>query len=532
MKSPLLRSLSKLLRESTQTPASPREAGLSRRQFLSGAGLAAGALLADQALGAIPRWLRSSEKVLIVGAGVAGLTVAYRLTQAGIPCEIFDAATRVGGRMQTLNGFNADKMFVELGGEFIDSSHEALLKLCAELKVEVDDFIAGDAGLEHELYFAGGRIRSQEDLSRCFAPLAEGLAADIGVLSKDGELVTPTYLEPGGAEGLRLDKLSLKAYLEAQRNRVDGWVLDLVERAFVGEYGGEASDQSALNLLVLVEPSTKDGVKFYGASDEAKRVRGGNQRLPEALARALQGRVPMHLGAPLIDIREKNLNLRLTFACFGGGYRSVESRRVLLALPFSTLREVGGIRSLALSAAKRRSVFELGYGTNAKLMLGFRDRFWRRASAHAPASTGQMFWDVSSHEIWETSRLQNGARGILTSFIGGRAGLNPDVHLVKNTLRALESVHGQGVRSFDSSRAYKSWGRLPYSRGSYTCPKPGQYTSFIGCEGETELNGRLFFAGEHCSLDYQGYMNGAVESAEAAVARMVGKPQPIMKFGT
>lgn len=524
MKSPLLRSLSRVLRQSSRPPANPEAPNLDRRQFLTGAATLAGTFMADRATAGIPRWLRPVDRLAIVGAGVAGLTAAYRLTQAGIPCEIFEAGSRLGGRLFTHGGFNADRMFVELGGEFIDSTHEAMLKLCAELNVPVDDFIAGDAGLEHELYFTGNRRRSAEELAQGFAPFGEILAADIESLSVDGELQTPNYQDPMGEAGKRLDRLSLKEYLDAQRSRVEGWVLDLVERAFVGEYGGEACEQSSLNLLVLIEPSVEDGVKFYGASDEAKRVRGGNSRLAEALGKAIAHRVPIHFGAPLVDIRKRTSDLRLTFARPGGGHRAIDSRRVLMALPFSTLRHVSGVRALGLSAPKQRSIFELGYGTNAKLMLGFTERFWRQGTANVPASTGQMFWDGNSHEVWETSRLQTGNRGILTSFFGGHAGLRPDAQIVRQSLESLGQVHGHAVhQKFDGKQALCVWGKMPYFRGSYTSPKPGQYTAFIGSEGEPELNDRLFFAGEHCSSAYQGYMNGAVESAETAVAKILGK---------
>jgi monoamine oxidase len=69
----------------------------------------------------------------------------------------------------------------------------------------------------------------------------------------------------------------------------------------------------------------------------------------------------------------------------------------------------------------------------------------------------------------------------------------------------------------DGNRASMFWTQNPFARGSYSCPKPGQYTTLMGAAGEPELNGRLLFAGEHCSQDYAGYMNGAVQSGNAVV---------------
>lgn len=93
---------------------------------------------------------------------MAGLTAAYRLLQAGIPCEIFEASERTGGRMLTKTGFNAEGMFCELGGELVDTEHTDLMALAGELGVGIQELKRGDAGADR--YFFGGKHYTDKEL--------------------------------------------------------------------------------------------------------------------------------------------------------------------------------------------------------------------------------------------------------------------------------------------------------------------------------------------------------------------------------
>jgi monoamine oxidase len=513
------------------------ERGVTRREVLAG-GLAAAAGIA---LTGIPgrtaraaAWRDDEEPVAILGGGLAGLTAAYRLSRAGIRCQVFEASRRWGGRVFTQVPFNAEGMFCELGGELIDSDHTDLLALAAELQLPIDVLTEGDR-IARELFFVDGRLRGETEILGAFGPLAGPLARDIARLSPGGELVMPTYNRTLGVEDL--DRISLAAYLDRLRGQVEGWLLRLVETAYVGEYGLEADSQSALNLLTLIDPGTTQGFRILGNSDESRRIRGGNGKLVAALVEAVRGRVDLRPGYRLRAIRDTGTRLRLVFET-DGGTREVQARRALIAMPFSTLREVDGIFRLDLSPVKRRAIAGLAYGTNAKLMLGFKARFWRDSSGGIPASSGSLYSDLGSQEFWETSRRQEGHSGILTSFVGGHAGEKTFPDRVEQALHDLDRVYGgatgpdragrarrdlssaaAGPASalWDGRHAQMVWRLQPLSRGSYTCLGPGQYTTVFGAGGEPELSGRLAFAGEHCSVDSQGYMNGAIESAQSAI---------------
>lgn len=515
-RSPLFRSLRRAFGQALLTPNQlSTERPLSRRDFLSGALLGAAVLSVPRALALPLGPATHSERPAIVGAGLAGLVAAYRLGQAGYACDIYEASARVGGRVHTKKNFNAEAMFSEMGGEFIDSGHTDLIALATELGLVVEDLALGESTLVPEIYFVDGKPRTEAEVIAAFRPFAEKIAPAIAAISPNGTLTIPTYREPLGAKPW--DLLSLRAFLDGMRNSVDGWLLDLLNVAFTGEYGLETEEQSALNLLVLIDPTVDNGFHVFGSSDESKRIRGGNGQLAEALVKALPAETKIHFGHRLVGMRDDGQNLALYHATAGGTQRTTASRTIL-ALPFTILREVDGLGALNLSPVKLRAIREFGYGTNAKVILGFRSRFWHRSGAVIPASAGKIYSDLASQELWDTSRQQKGASGILTSFLGGHRGAQPAQDVHETTLCDLQHLYPGAANEWDGNHLRIVWRQSPYVRGSYVCPKPGQYTTLMGSAAEPELNGRLLFAGEHCSVDYQGYMNGAVQSGNAVAA--------------
>ncbi len=522
-KTPLFRALTRLFRNANKQ-------GLNRREFLAGAagvGLVAAKAQASFFLPRFPKRISATSDVVIVGAGIAGLTTAYRLRQKGIASEIYEASPRVGGRMWSQSNFNRDGMFVDLGAELVDSDNLDLITLCRELEVPIGTFPIHPE-FQFEVYYSQGRVRTEAEVLAAFQPLAAILTTDIARLSVNGEFTMPSYHNPISPEVVALDHMSLREYLYSKRNEVDSFFLDILNNAYIGEYGRDTSEQSALNLLVLINPDTSEGIQYFGPSDEVMRILGGSETVPKVLAEKLKSEVPLSLNSRLVCIRDNGTQFTLYFSTSKGTF-SKKASRVVLTLPFSVLREVEGIFSLGLTAAKMNSIRHLGYGTNSKLMMGFTSRFWNSVSDNVPASRGVILSDLNTQEFWDTSRLQNGASGILTSFTGGKSGEKP--HDVKATLRDLAKIYPTGVKTFDGNSLLKVWSRSPFQKGSYACPMPGQFTSFIGSEGEPELNGRLLFAGEHCSSEFQGFMNGAVETGNMAAEILHGEePEPRRRF--
>jgi monoamine oxidase len=195
----------------------------------------------------------------------------------------------------------------------------------------------------------------------------------------------------------------------------------------------------------------------------------------------------------------------------GGSSFSAAAEHVVVAIPFTTLRNVQ--IDLELPEAKRRTIEQLGYGTNAKLMVGFSERIWRERYH----SNGSTFSDQPFQQTWETSRMQPGRHGIITNFTGGRHGVElgegSPAERAAEMARQLDQIF-PGISALRGREARMHWPAQPFVRGSYACYFPGQWTTMRGVEGEAV--GSLHFAGEHCSLDAQGFMEGGCETGERA----------------
>jgi monoamine oxidase len=448
-----------------------------------------------------------APRIAIVGAGVAGLNAAYKLQKAGLTATIFEGANRTGGRMFTARDLLGDGLTTELGGEFIDSTHEEMLALMDEFGLQRLDTVQEDSKLKPETYFINGRHYTQAQAARAFVPLAKKILADYDSL---GDVVN--YQTEGG--GSTFDRMTMTQYFD--RIGATGWMRELFDSAYVTEYGLDAGEQSALNFLFLIgsgeleDPETCD---LLGESDERYKVRGGNQQIVDQLAQRVQPQIK--LLHRLEAIRSRGRGFTLTFQT-GGSPVDHEADIVLMTIPFSILRDVKV--DVDLPELKRRAIRDLAYGANAKVLVGFRSRPWEKQGYAGNTYSDEMF-----QLAWANSYLQAGAAGGLTLYSGGRlaheAGQGTQEAIAEQLMRGIERAYPGTTRERNGKVSRFHWPAHPWSKGSYSCYRPGQWTTIAGSEGLPV--GNLFFAGEHCSYDFQGYMNGAAQSgADAAKAIM------------
>ncbi|SFN32384.1 flavin monoamine oxidase family protein [Dokdonella immobilis] len=482
----------------------------SRRRFLRQSVAASAALMV--AACAPTRMIAGSggdDEVVVVGAGVAGLTCAWRLRQAGVKVRLYEAQERVGGRMFSLRNHFADGQVCELGGELIDTGHARIRALAAEFGLVLDDLSEDPTHAYGDIWFADGRRYSEAEILRAFAPLAEAIRRDADSLP-DEEI---TYATPGGCEAL--DRESMTQWLD--RNGASGWLRRLIEVAYTTEMGLECEEQSALNFLTFIDPGT-EAFRIFGESDERFHVRGGNDSIVRALGAKLDDAI--QTGCVLEAMRQSaDGRYTLSFKRGDGAFDATASR-VVLALPFTTLRRVR--IDVDLPVAKCRAIDELGYGTNAKLMIGFSERVWR--TRHA--SGGATYSDLPYQTTWETSRMQAGNAGILTNFVGGVHGVEIGQGTPKQqadrTAVELDAVFpGISAARAGMREARMHWPTFPWTLGSYACFRPGQWTTIRGAIGEPV--GNLHFAGEHCAFDNQGFMEGGVETGEWVAQALLGR---------
>lgn len=489
----------------------------SRRRLLATTGAAAAgvALLGRRAaFAADPRPASAAgDEVVIVGGGVAGLTAAYRLQRAGVPARVFEAQERIGGRMFSLRRAFPEGQVCELGGELIDTGHASIRALCSELGLELDDFQKDDAALARDVFFFDGRRLREAEIVAAFRPIAAKIDAAWETISGDDV----TYAAPNGGEAI--DNMTIAEWL--QKAGVSGWMYRLLEVGYVTEYGLELDRQSAWNLLGMI--STEPGkFEIFGDSDERFHIRGGNDQVPLRLAEALADRVERGTKLEAIG-RRSDGRYELSFRR-GETSRVIAASRVVVAIPFTLLREVK--LDLELPERKRRAIAELGMGTNAKLMVGFSSRLWRTRGR----SNGSVLADLPFQLTWESTRLQAGNGGILVCFTGGLRGLEIGQGTPAEQAQALGRELAKvfpGIAEQRTAEARFHWPSHPWTKGSYASYLPGQWTGMRGVEGERV--GNLHFAGEHTSLDFQGFMEGGCESGERVAREILtdlGLPVP------
>lgn len=452
-------------------------------------------------------------RIVIVGAGLAGLTCAYRLKQSGFISTIYEAADRVGGRCWTRRGYFNEGQIVECGGELIDTCHKEIQELAKELGLELDHLIKAEPTGTQPFYFFDGCNYSLKDVIKDFIKIFPKLQKD---LKEAGETTLyHCYTE----RGFELDHMSIVDYIN---DIVPGGIHSrfgkLLAMAYTIEYGADASKQSALNLLYLLGFAQREHFQMYGDSDECFHIRGGNDQLPDILANNLNGQIRFNSRLKKIELDGQN-EVRLVIQNDQKEWE-VLADKVILAVPISILRTID-YESASFRPLKKLAIEELGMGVNTKLHVQFISRFWNKLG-----NNGETFADTGYQQTFESSRAQPGRSGILVNFTGGEtaakqfAVTNDKIaETTRKFLDKLNPVLSESISNWNGLATVDHWLSNQWTKGSYSYWKVGQYTKFAGILGKRE--GNIFFAGEHTSIKWLGYLNGAVESGERAAQEVI-----------
>jgi monoamine oxidase len=224
------------------------------------------------------------------------------------------------------------------------------------------------------------------------------------------------------------------------------------------------------------------------------------------------------MGAAMSSIkRNSDGTYKLSFDLSGGGSTTATADRVVLALPFSILRTLDYSKA-GFAPLKKTAIQELGMGTNSKLHVQFSDRYW-----NAIGNNGNTYADTGYQNTWDVTRAQPGNSGILVDYTGGTIGASfgsgTPTSRAQQFLGQIEPVL-PGITSHWNGRAtIDYWTAYPWTKGSYSYWKVGQYTKFSGMEAA--IDGACHFCGEHTSIDFQGYLNGAVQTGYRAAGEVI-----------
>ena len=492
------------------------DAGPSRRAVLRGAGAMAAATLTGglpvaTAGGAVAAPGPGAQpRIVVVGAGLAGLSTAYRLRRAGYRATVVEAADRVGGRCWSIRDQFADGQVAEHGGELIDQGHTAVRQLSQDVGLKLENLLAGEQKGTEPLYWFDGKPYTYAEATDDIKTIWQQLHTDVSAASY------PTLYDLYTPRGWELDHMSITdwiaAYVPGGLTSRLGQLLDV---AYNIEYGGESSVQSSLNMLYLLAYSGQGQLRIFGPSNEKYHVVGGNDQIPARLASLLEGQI--QLGTRLTALADNGDGTWTVTTTTGARSSSSVADHVVLALPFSLLRSVD-LRRANFPALKRTAISELPMGTNSKLQLQFRTRHWRTLGGN-----GDSYADTGYQSTWEVTRAQPGTSGILVDYTGGNVGadfgaLSPTAY-AQRFLGQIEPVFPGISAAWNGRVTLDFWKSYPWTLGSYSYWKVGQYTKFAGAERERSND--CHFAGEHTSVDFQGYLNGAVETGERAAAEVL-----------
>ncbi len=448
-------------------------------------------------------------RIAIVGGGIAGLNALHTLKKNGLDATIYESSNRTGGRIFSVADAMGPNTWAEFGGEFIDTNHADMWALAEEFGLELRDFEqASEAALKKEAFFFNGQHYSLAQVVEEFRRFAPRMQADMDKLDDEISYKAKNRFVK------KFDRIPLSQYLE--QIGATGWVKQLIEVAYESEYGLSPQVQSSLNLLILISAETPDGKwELFGESDERYKVVNGNQGIPNALAKQYASHLEM--GRSLEAVRLKGNAYALYFS---GSAEPVVADYVILAIPFTVLRKLEF--KLEMPKVKRKCIKQLGYGTNAKLMLGMKQHYWR-----GQGYTGLVYSDNGIPNGWDNAQLQNADKQTagLSILFGGKGGLDVGLGTPEQQkdkyLKLWEQIYPGAAAAYNGKTARMDWPTNPHALGSYVCPTVGQYTSLVGAEQMPV--GNIYFAGEHCGGDFSGFMNGAAKSGREAAETVLMK---------
>ena len=421
-----------------------------------------------------------SKRVIVIGAGLAGLTAAYELTRAGFDVQVFEARERVGGRVQTV--FLEEEQHGELGAEFVDDNHTALISYATQFDLK-------------------------------FEPAFE-LPDDLCYYI-DGNFSTPKTLLPQQQASLndayqKLDRLlsqvadpaqTLAQWLTAES--IDPFACKVIRQQSYGMY---TADPEAI------------GVGFFAYSgtsgDRSLRIQGGSTQIATAFARFLGDRI--HLNTPVVRIQQQEQTVAVSLKTLQGQVE-VFCDWIVVTIPWSVLRHLS--IEAPLTQAQREAITHLPYGTSVKTLLQYSNRFWQQSSF------GLLVGDTPYQTIWESTLTQVGEAGILACTSSGTPSRNISGHSVEFAQQTISALYPNAPKAMSTTgcayaTATHNWSTDPWSQGSYCYFAPRDLKSW-----RSDLPysaGQVIFAGEHTApVEYCGYMEGAIRSGQRAAEEIL-----------
>jgi monoamine oxidase len=413
-----------------------------------------------------------SYQTIIIGAGLAGLSAAYELIQAGHDIQVFEAQHRLGGRVHTVQMESGQ--YGDLGAEFVDDNHTAAIAYAIQFDLKLD--LA--CQFPDDLYwFSDGILHNWNDFTSEQDNALDNFYAQLSTLMEQQ------------ADPLQ----TLEQWMDS--HEIASFVRRLIR---VQSRGLFATDANSIGVGFFAQ--------YGGAGDSNMRIRGGSSQLVDALAKHVKERI--QLGTPVRRIQQRDNTV--TVSVETNGLKEVVADNVIVTIPWSVLRHIP--LEAPLTHAQREAIAELPYGSLVKTLLQYPDRFWTQQNF------GIQLLESNYQAIWEPTFTQEGTQKILSCFSGGSPSLTLGNRAIDRAKQTVQDLYPHAPKA--SATLSYDWSADEWAKGGYCYFAPGQLDRFN--PHLTLPAGRIFFAGEHTApVEYRGYMEGAIRSGQRAAQQIL-----------
>jgi monoamine oxidase len=452
----------------------------SRRQFIKQSSLAsAGIIVASSSWGKF--FIGKKPKVIIIGAGFAGLSAAYSLHKRKIDFIILEARNRVSGRVFSHTIDEQEKLVIELGAEWVGASHTRLQNLCNEFGLALDNNQFNSHLIYRGQYHKNGEWDYSPEWKAKFQQLIDG------------------YGKMSQADKAKLDKKDWWRYLI--NNGCEGKDLDIRELFDSTDFGETIRQVSAFAALAEYAESSEKNEMDY-------KIRGGNSLLAQKMAEEI-GMDKIKLQYAVKRVEQDPKGGGVTVHCANG--EIFKGDKIICTAPAFAVRKIDW--QPALPAAQVAALDELQYARINKNPLLFSKRFWN-------AEDFDMVTDQLPHYFYHATKNQPSAKGVLISYtIGDKAAVvanQDDQWKATAVQQTLQPAFGDISQLLEKQTNYY-WGNDEYSRGAYAIYGKGQWFGLRPVLQRSHIH--THFAGEHLA-DWQGFMEGAINTGEAAAEKV------------
>jgi monoamine oxidase len=444
------------------------------------------------------------KKVVIIGAGMAGLVAGYELKRAGHEPVILEAQRRIGGRIYTLRDPFTEGLYAEVGAMRIPRAHKLTLEYINRFGLKPHDFTMDNP---RAYYYIGGRkIRiSEADADPGLLGFETGdheNGATAGRLWLKAIQPLLDTLREGGDHAWeeivkKYDPYSTREFLEA-----GGWSEGAIEM-----YGLLANQEAVMNSSFL-ELFREDAGCYYTDMIE---IEGGTDRLPHAFLPELKTNI--RFGARMIAIDQSPEEVTIHYQTSSGRFTETGDFAII-TVPFPVFRHVEVLKPF--SRAKQRAIRQLHYDASAKILFQCRRRFWEEDEGIYGGGT---ITDLPIRNLYYPDHGRETGRGvILASYTWSedaqRWGSLSPADRIQQALDDVAEIHPQIVKEYEVGASWM-WHDDEFAGGAFALFDPGQQTLLH--EEIIRPEGRIHFAGEHASL-FHAWIQGAIESGLRAAS--------------